>query len=71
MNDVAAAPADWYAADSAYLAHHHTCPQCLAAGLNPDGVARCPEGARLWDAYSQAGMPPHFLWLRPRQGNLA
>jgi len=40
-------PPDWPAADKAYLLHHTSCPQCRAAGLNPRGLERCPEGAEL------------------------
>jgi len=58
-----APPPDWYAVDEAYLRHHLSCLVCAAAGKNPD-LQRCPQGQELWDAYNQAGEPPHFLWLR-------
>ena len=53
----------WRTADSAYLLHASTCPQCCAAGLNPGVVIRCAVGADLWAAYQGAGAPPHFVWL--------
>jgi hypothetical protein len=59
-------PSDWLAADKAYQLHHTSCPQCRAAGLNPRGLYRCPEGVELWVTYQQAGDPPHFTWLRRR-----
>lgn len=62
-------PPDWYAADKAYQHHHASCPQCRAAGLNPRGLDRCPDGVELWAAYQQAGDPPHFTWLA-RQAKL-
>lgn len=60
------ATSDWLAADKAYQLHHTSCPQCRAAGLNPRGLYRCPEGVELWATYQQAGDPPHFTWLRRR-----
>ena len=59
-------PSAWRTADKAYQAHHATCRQCWAAGLNPGGPARCAVGAGLWAAYQGAGDPPHFLFLRKR-----
>lgn len=61
-------PPDRYAADKAYQLHHASYPQCRAAGLNPRGLDRCPDGAELWATYQEAGDPPHFTWLRKRQG---
>ena len=58
----------WPAADRAYQHHHAACPQCRAAGTSPNTQQRCPEGAQLWGTYQQAGDPPHFTWLRKRQG---
>lgn len=56
-------PPSWHAADQAYQSHHTSCSTCIAAGKNPD-LPRCPQGQELWDAYNQAGEPPHFLWLQ-------
>jgi hypothetical protein len=39
-------------AHEVYLAHHWRCPTCCAAGQGCG--SRCAEGARLWDAYSEA-----------------
>ena len=60
------APPDWHAADRAHQAHNAGCPICQAAGKNP-ALQRCPEGAELWAAYQQAGMPPHFRWQAIRK----
>lgn len=57
-------PPDWPAADRAYQAHHAACAQCRAAGASPGKTQRCPTGAELWEVYHQAGLPPHFTWLR-------
>ena len=54
--------------DKAYLLHHFSCPTCRAAGGNPNNLQRCPTGTELWATYQAAGMPPHFTWLRKRQG---
>lgn len=54
---------DWYAADKAYQLHHNGCAHCIAAGTSPNTQTRCPEGQALWDAYLNAGDPPHFTWL--------
>ena len=54
---------DWSAADKAYQLHHSGCTHCIAAGANPNILQRCAEGQALWDAYNQAGDPPHFTWL--------
>ena len=61
-----AEPPDWHAADAAYQLHHAGCGTCVAAGKNP-ALQRCAEGQELWDAYNQAGEPPHFLRLQRRQ----
>ena len=58
----------WEAADRAYQAHHFQCPQCIAAGITRS-QERCDVGAPLWDAYQQAGDPPHFIWLREQRIN--
>jgi hypothetical protein len=55
----------WELADRAYQAHHFQCPQCIAAGVTRS-QPRCDAGAALWDAYQQAGDPPHFTWLAQR-----
>jgi hypothetical protein len=62
-------PPDWYAADRVYLDHHAGCPICRAAGKSP-ALQRCTEGAELWAAYQQAGMPPHFRWLARRNTHI-
>lgn len=61
-------PPDWHGADKAYQLHHTGCATCRAAGGNPNNLQRCPTGAELWATYQAAGMPPHFTWLRKRQG---
>ena len=61
-------PHDWHAADKAYQLHHTNCPTCIAAGMAPGKRERCQDGAALWATYQQAGDPPHFAWLRKRQG---
>lgn len=54
---------DWSAADKAYLHHHNGCPTCIGAGASlAREKQRCPEGARLWREYQEAGCPPHFTW---------
>jgi hypothetical protein len=56
----------WYEADWAYQLHHKDCQQCRAAGANPYERPRCETGERLWQAYKDAGDPPHFVWLQKR-----
>lgn len=60
-------PADWNAADRAYLEHHFTCPTCCAAGASQAAHPRCPAGQALWEVYQSAGMPLHFRWLQSPQ----
>lgn len=56
---------DWHTADAAYLAHHGRCVQCIAAGGSPGRKERCSAGLALWQAYTEAGMPP-FPFLQSR-----
>lgn len=57
---------DWATADRAYQIHHSNCRTCSAAGSRPNTQTRCPDGQVLWDAYLNAGTPPHFQWLTCR-----
>ncbi|MCS6810075.1 MAG: hypothetical protein NZ694_02250 [Tepidimonas sp.] len=43
-------PSDWQTAARAYQRHHWACPTCASAGRGHGD--RCPEGARLWAAYT-------------------
>ena len=61
-------PPDWNAADRAYQLHHLNYPTCIDAGMAPGKRERCQDGGALWATYQQAGDPPHFTWLRKRQG---
>lgn len=61
----------WTAADRAYQLHHDNCEQCRAAGGKLENPDRCRPGSALWQAYNNAGDPPHFLWLRDRQRMMA
>lgn len=49
-------PADWAALDKAYMAHHLSCPACIAAGKGYG--LRCGVGAALWGSYDAVDMPP-------------
>jgi hypothetical protein len=44
-------------AHGAYMLHHRRCSTCCAAGQGYG--SRCAEGARLWDAYSDAVQREH------------
>ena len=52
----------WDEADKAYQIHSSSCPTCRAAGVNPRFVVRCAHGQELWQAYIDAGDPPHVNW---------
>lgn len=53
----------WKDADRAYLAHSAACGECQGAGASLGSTRkRCAVGARLWQAYEDAGRPPHFTW---------
>ncbi len=54
---------DWPAADKAYQHHHSNCATCIAAGASPNTQTRCATGQDLWDAYINAGDPPHITWV--------
>lgn len=49
--DATPEPADWHALDKAYLAHHFSCPICIAAGRGSRYGLRCGAGTALWLAY--------------------
>ena len=49
-----ALPTDWSVLDAAYLAHHFSCTNCIAAGRSSRYGLRCDIGAALWRAYSEA-----------------
>lgn len=48
-------PADWKALDKAYMAHHLSCPACIAAGKGYG--LRCGTGAALWGSYDAVDRP--------------
>ena len=52
--DATPEPTDWHALDAAYLAHHFSCPTCIAAGRGKQYGQRCGAGMALWRAYSAA-----------------
>lgn len=45
-------PGGWRPTADAYYAHHWTCRQCIAAGMNHE-LTRCSIGAPLWMAYQR------------------
>ncbi|MGB4061002.1 MAG: hypothetical protein WBK26_12380 [Burkholderiaceae bacterium] len=49
-------PPDWAALDKAYMAHHLSCPACIAAGKGYG--LRCGAGRALWGSYDAVDMPP-------------
>lgn len=55
----------WRKADAAYQRHHWACPTCASAGRGYG--SRCPEGARLWAAYTDQPRPAsHGLERQPQ-----
>ena len=59
-------PTDWHALDAAYLAHHFSCPTCIAAGRGTRYGLRCGTGAALWCAYAKADQPHSSKFDRTR-----
>lgn len=60
---------EWETADRRYQLHHNACAICRAAGTSPGRTERCPVGLELWQAYQDAGDPPHFTWLNTKDAS--